>query len=73
MVRYARASLAFVALAVALIVGLTLIGEWQGVALSNSVVTAVTPLLALDLALRCAALVVGAGAIAAAAATYARE
>jgi hypothetical protein len=73
MVRYARASLAFVALAVALIVALTLIGDWLGVALPNSVASTVTPLLALDLALRGAVLVVGAGAIAAAAASYARE
>ena len=73
MVRYARTSLAFVTLAVALIVGLTLVGDWQGMSLSASVVTAVTPLLALDLALRCAALVVGTGVIAAAAASYVRE
>ena len=72
--RHLCASVAVAATLLALVLGLTLVASWQGIdALQALVSASANSRTALDLALRCAALLLGATVLATAAASYVRE
>jgi hypothetical protein len=73
-VRHICATVALGAMLLALVLGLTVLASSQGIdALQAMVSASASTRTALDLALRCAALLMGATVLAAAAASYVRE